>query len=181
METTFAAAAILTVPGLILFLGLQAVAIWLAHQPRLSAARLSLGYLGALAALAVLVAATSYVSPEEAVAVWHVPPDHYRQEMVREFAATYITTAAMAMVGISVVGLPALVWLHRCKRDTAINLVAASVAISLVFGLLSYLAMRGSSNIELFGWLGFLLLSHGVLATGVALGARLPWALRLEP
>ena len=181
METMFLAAVVTTIPGLLFFLGLPAIAIALARQPGLSAWRLAAGYIGALAVLGALVAATGYVPPEEASRVWHVPPERYWAVLVRDLLNTWVAAAFMAVLGISLVGVPALVYLHHRRLATAPNLVLASAAISLVFGVLTYLAMHWSSNVRFVELVTTFLVSHAAMAAGFALAARLPWAQRLEP
>jgi hypothetical protein len=55
------------------------------------------------------------------------------------------------------------------------------LVISTVVAILFYALMHSSSNTTFIETLGFLVVSHGVLAIGFALGARLPWASRLKP
>ena len=132
----------------------------LARRSGLSAARLAAGYVGALVALGLLVAATGYVSPEEASSIWHVPPDRYWPVLLRDLLNTWLAAATVAVVGISLVGVPTLVYLCHRRLATLPNLVLASLAISLVFGVLSYLAMHWSSNIRFLELIATFLVSH---------------------
>ena len=176
-----AAGAILSPIGLIICLLIPTIAIFLARRPQLSARRLAAGYIGALAALAILVAASSYVSPQDAISVWHVPPERYWTALIELFLGTFTVAAFISILGISFVGIPALVRLSNLGMATAPWLVLTSIAISIAIGLLAYALMHSSSNVPFFGTLGLLVVTHGVMAIGFALAARLPWELRLEP
>ncbi len=176
-----AAGAIMNPIGLIIFLLIPAIAILIARRPQLSAWRLVAGYVGALFALAVVIAATSYVSPQDAVSVWHVPPAGYWNALIELFVSTFVVAAFASIIGISFVGLPVLIGLSKSARATAPWLIAASLVISTVVAILFYALMHSSSNTTFIETLGFLVVSHGVLAIGFALGARLPWASRLKP
>lgn len=162
--------------GLIICILIPTITILLARRPQLSAGRLVAGYIGALFALAIVVGAWSYVSPQDAVAVWHVPPERYWDAMVEVFAGTFVATAFFSMVGISFVGIPVLVALSNSGRGTAPWLIIASVVISTVVAVIFYVLMYSSSNITFLGTLGLLVISHGILTIGFSLAARIPWA-----
>jgi len=175
METMMAAGAILSPVGLLICVLIPAITVFLARRPQLSAGRLAAGYIGALLALAVVVAASSYVSPQDAVSVWHVPPDRYWGALIELFVGTFVVAAVVSIVGISFVGIPVLIGLSNSGKATAPWLVVTSVAISTAVAILAYAVMHASSNITFFGTLGFLVVTHGVLAIGFAFAARLPW------
>lgn len=181
METMMAAGAILTPIGVIIGILIPSVAILIARRPQLSAGRLVAGYIGALCALAVVIASSTYVSPQDAVSVWHVPPDRYWGELIELFEDTFVVTAFASIVGISFVGIPVLVRLSYSGIATAPWLILMSVAISIAAAALAYALMHSSSNITFFGILGLLVVTHGVLAIGFSLAARLPWAFRSKP
>jgi hypothetical protein len=181
METMFAAAAILSPLGLLIAAAVPITAILLARRSRLSAARLVAGYAGALSALAVFVAATSYVSPEQAATLWKVPPGHYWGALAELFVSTFIVAAFTAVIGISIVGLPALLWLSERGKATAPWLILTSVVISLIFACFLSVIMLPSFNATVLGILGIMLIPHAMCAAGFAVAARLPWRLRLEP
>ena len=180
METMFAAAAILSPFGLMVSVLIPTIAIILARRPHLSAGRLVCGYVGALCALAVAVAASSYVSREDAASVWHVPPSRYWGALIELFAGTYVVAAFATIIGISLVGLPVLVWLSYKGRATAPWLILTAGAISTAVAILLYGLMHFSSNITLFETFSMLTVTHVVSATGFALAARLPWVLRVK-
>jgi hypothetical protein len=180
METMFAAAAIVSPFGLLISLLIPTFAIILVRSPYLSAGRLVCGYVGALCALAVAVAASSYVSREDAASVWHVPPSRYWGALIELFASTYVVAAFATIIGISLVGLPVLVWLSSKGRATAPWLILTAGAISTGVAILLYGLMHFSSNITLFETFSVLTVTHVVSATGFALAARLPWVLRVK-
>ena len=171
---------ILSPTGLIICILIPTITTLLARRPQLSAGRLVAGYIGALFALAIVVGASSYVSPQDAVAVWHVPPERYWDSMVELFAGTYVVAAFASIVGISFVGIPVLVALSNSGRASASWLIIASVVISTVMALIAYLLMHSSSNITFLGVLGPLVISHGILTIGFCLAARIPWAFVLK-
>ena len=173
-----AAALILSPLGLAICILTPIIAILFARSPKLSAGRLASGYIGALFALAAAVAASSYVSPHDAASIWHIPADRYWGTLIAEFVSTFAVAAFAAILGISFVGIPALLALSNSGRATAPWLVIVSVAISTVVALLMYLAMHWSSNITFWGTFFFLVISHSVLAIGFSLAARLPWTLK---
>jgi hypothetical protein len=180
METMWAAAWVLSPFGIFISLLIPAVAIALARGPYLSAARLAAGYIGALCALAVVVAATSYVSPEKSVSVWHVPPDRYWGALTELLVGTYVVAAFAAIMGISFVGLPVLVWLSGSGKATAPWLILTAGAISTAVAIVLYGLTFTLSNISFFETLVSLVVTHVVSATGFVLAARLPWVFRLK-
>jgi hypothetical protein len=181
METMMAAGLILNPVGLIICILVPAITIMLARRPQLSAARLAAGYIGALFALAVAVACSSYVSPQDAVSVWHIAPEVYWQELFAQFVSIFAVAAFASIVGISVVGIPVLIALSNYGRATGPWLVLASVLISTAMAMFLYLLERSSSDIALPGTLGFLVISHAILTIGFSLAARLPWTFASEP
>jgi hypothetical protein len=182
METMFAAAMILSPFGLIICLLIPTATIILARSPRLSAARLVAGYFGALCAVAVAVGASSYVSPEEAASVWHVPPDRYWGTLIELFVGAYAVAAFATIIGISFVGLPILFWLSGSRKATAPWLIltagAISTGVAIVLYVLTHISRSFSWDISFRELLTSLVVSHVVSAAGFALAARLPWALR---
>jgi hypothetical protein len=179
METLFAAAAIVSPIGIFIAVLCPAIAIVLARRPGLGPGRLVSGYLGALFALAILVAVTSYVSPQEAASVYKVTPEHYWSALAELFLSTLIVTAFGAILGISIVGLPTLLWLRAHGKGTAPWLILSSVIISLILSALFSVPMLLSSNSTVIGVIGIMLIPHMVCATGFAIAARLPWRLKV--
>jgi hypothetical protein len=109
METMMAAGMILSPRGLIICVLIPTTVIMLARRPQLSAARLAAGYIGALSTLAIAVADWSYVSPVNAVSVWHISPEVYWAELLGQFVSIFTVTAFVSIIGISVVGIPVLI------------------------------------------------------------------------
>ena len=179
METLFAAAAIASPLGGLITVLCPAFAIYLSRRPGFGPGRLISGYLGALLALAILVAVTSYVSPQQAAAVYKVTPEHYWSALAELYLSTLIVAGFAAILGISIVGLPALLWLRRRGKGTAPWLILSSVMISLVFSALLCVPMLLSSNTTITEILGIMLIPHVICATGFAVAARLPWRLRV--
>jgi hypothetical protein len=173
-----AEAMILSPIGLIICILIPWAAIFLAHRPQLSAVRLIGGYLGGLCTLAIAVAAYSYVSPQEAVSVWHVPPENYWSALFELLLSTFVVAAFVSLVGISVVGIPVLVRLSNRGMATAPWLILSSVAISTAFAIVVYVLRHSASDATFFDVLWFLVVSHVIVAAGFALAARLPWAFR---
>ena len=178
METLIAATAILSPIGLIFTFIVPAAAIAVARSPQLSAARLVAGYDGALFALAILVTAACYMSPEEALSVWQIPPDRYWQELAEDVLVTYVVAAFATIVGISIVGLPVLTWLSTRGKATTPWLLLYAGGISAGVSVMLYAAMYGSANVTLPEVLAVLVVTHVVSATGFGLAARLPWTLQ---
>ena len=176
-----AAGAILSPLGLIICILIPTITIFFARRLRLSAGRLAAGYVGALFALAVAIAASSYVSPQDALSVWHVPPNHYWGALVELFTSTFVVAAFASIIGISLVEIPILIGLSSSGMDTAPWLIVASLMISTAFAILAYALMDSSSNNTFFGILGYAVVAHSVITIGFSLGARLPWAFHLKP
>ena len=177
------AAAFMSPMGLMIILLVPTIAIGFARGPVLTTGRLLRGYAGSLLVLALVVAAASYVSPERALAVWHVPAERYYSVLFREFIFNFCAIAFVVVLGMSVFGVPLLVALLKAGRATTPWLILASVVISIVIVLAASAAMSGtfnpnSSSTDLLKGLGFVVIAHGVLATGFGIGARLPWAMR---
>lgn len=171
---------ILSPIGLIICILIPTITILLARRPQLSGGRLAAGYIGALFALAIVVGASSYVSPQDAVAVWHVPPERYWDAMVELFTGTFVAAAFVSIVGISFVRIPVLVALSNAGRGTAPWLIMSSAVISTVIAVVFCLLMHSSSNITFLGILAPLVVGHGVLTAGFSLAARIPWAPKLK-
>jgi NAD/NADP transhydrogenase beta subunit len=159
METMMVAELILSPFGLIICIFIPTITIVIARRPQLSASRLVAGYMGALFALAVVVGASSYVSPQDAVSIWHIPPERYWDSLVELFLGTFVVAAFASIVGISFVGIPVLVALSNSGRATAPWLIIASAVISTVMAIIAYLLMHSSSNMTFLGTLGLLVLT----------------------
>jgi hypothetical protein len=181
METMMVAGLILSPFGLIICIFIPTITIVVARRPQLSARRLVAGYIGALFALAVSVGASSYVSPQDAVWIWHIPPERYWDSLVGLFLGTFVVAAFVSIVGISFVGIPVLVALSNSGRATAPWLIISSAVISTVVAIIAYLIMHSSFDITFLETLGLLLISHSILTIGFSLAARLPWKLALKP
>ena len=180
METMMAAGLVLNPIGIAICVLIPAIAIFFLRRPGLSAGRLISGYVGALCALALGVAVSSYMSPAEAKSLWHVSQENYWGAMYELFLDTFAVVAFAAIVGISFVGLPILVKLSKVGMATAPWLILTSVAISAAVAILYCVMGWRSSSATLMGIATYLLISHAVSATGFALAARLPWSLRTE-
>src|SRR6185503_13157162 len=57
-----------------------------AQPPALSRRQLVLGYVGIFVGCVIVSAWDSYVSPDEALAVWKVPPENYWGATIQEFS-----------------------------------------------------------------------------------------------
>jgi hypothetical protein len=178
MGTLFAASAITSPFGLVLLFLVPTVVVVAARGPVLTASRLVAGYLGALVALSLPAAAITYVLPEHASAVWHIPAERYWSALLTSFLATFITLGFVAVMGISFVGIPALLALAARGKATAPWLIAAAAMISLVVGTVLGLTMTASTSSTFLELVAFVLLPHLICAIGFAVAARLPWTLR---
>lgn len=177
METMMAAGFVLSPLGLIIFFLVPAFTIFATKRPYLTAGRLISGYAGSLFALAIVVAASSYVSPQEAVSVWHVPPSRYWAALIELIFGTFVVDAFASIIGISFVGVPTLIFLARHGMATAPWLILASVFLSAVAAVLAFAVLYSSTDITFVGILWRLVGTHAALAVGFALAARLPWTM----
>jgi NAD/NADP transhydrogenase beta subunit len=177
MDNTFSDTATFGLAYL-LFLGLAAAfGVYIARNKSLTARRLLAGYLGALGALAALVALYSYVPRSKAVSLWQIAPHDYWHELIRVFLTTFAMASSFTVLGMSVIGMPALNYLSRLHRATAPWLIACSVAISTLAAVWVKF-MPGYPIYESFPYIWTtLLLMHCICAAGFAFAARLPWTL----
>jgi len=124
-----------------------------------------------------MAAASSYVTREEAVTVWHVPAANYREVVTREFVNTATLLIWFAAVGISVVGIPVVLALVRRGFGTVPWVLLASAAISIVslaaFALVFMLPAH--TDIPVLRLVLFFIGSHLALSLGFCVGANLPW------
>jgi hypothetical protein len=139
---------------------------------RITLSRLVGGYLGALLVVVLICAASSYVSPEEAQAVWKVPPENYWTALWHQFLTLFVTLCYATILGIAVIGAPAIFLLNWRQRATVpwILLVAAIISIAAALLLETFIASRHAIQT-----IGYLVGGHLLLALGFCLGARLPW------
>ena len=77
---------------------------------RVSALRLASGLACVVLMAALLAAMSSYVSPEEALR-FGVSAENYAGALAREFSMQATISVYVAVVGCSLVGIPATVWL----------------------------------------------------------------------
>jgi hypothetical protein len=138
----------------------------------ISVARLVGGYLGALAVVVLICAVTGYVSPEEAQTVWKVPPENYWTALWREFLTLFVMLCYATVLGIAVVGAPAIFLLNWKQRATVpwVLVAAAIISIGAALVLETFIASRNPVQT-----IGYLVGGHLLLALGFCLGARLPW------
>jgi len=135
--------------------------------------RLVGGYLGALVVITAICAAISYVSPYEAETVWKVPPENYWSALGRQFLTSFVIFCYAAILGIAVVGAPAIFLLNWKRRATIPWVIGVSVLISLLAVVLLETFLAPSRNV--LQTIGFITGAHVLLALGFCIGARLPW------
>jgi len=145
--------------------------------PVVPANRLLPAYACALLACAVASAVMSYVSPEEALLKWKVPPENYWNAELNEFFTTYAFAAYASLLGIATVGLPVIIHLGRRGLATIPVVLAAATVISLLLAAL--MSVGDSPPFRHFGALAKeLVYGHLLVAMAFCLGAGLPWRRR---
>lgn len=144
------------------------------HPPAIKARRLLPAYACALAACALASAVMSYVSPEEALLRWKVPPENYWNAQLNEFVSTFAFAAYASLLGIAAIGLPVIFGLARRGFATAPAVLVAAAVISMLFAAL--MAAGSTSPFHHFLALASeLVYGHVLIAAGFCLGAGLPW------
>jgi hypothetical protein len=138
----------------------------------ISPSRLLGGYLGAIAVVTLVCAATSYVSPEEAQAVWKVPPEHYWSALWRQFLPSFVILCYATVLGIAVIGAPAIFVLNWKRRATVPWILVLAATISVLGALALESFIRSRHPLET---VAYLVGGHLLLALGFSLGARIPW------
>ncbi len=151
--------------------------------------RLVGGYLGAIVACALIAIVESYVSPQEATTVWHVPADQYWSVELHEFLDGFVLLTYCAIVGIAVVGAPVIFFLDHLGRASILWVLSASIVISLVASLIITIVLVGISHpsdrpVHDFSsaspLVPLLVGTHLFIALGFCLGARLPWQVKSQ-
>lgn len=140
----------------------------------ISLSRLAGGYLGAVMVVVLICAVSSYVSPEEAKTVWKVPFESYWNALWREFLTLFVIFFYGSILGIAVVGAPAIFLLNWKQRATVpwILLIATIISIIAALIIVSVIAPRNPMQT-----IGYLVGWHLLLALGFCVGAGLPWKL----
>jgi hypothetical protein len=140
---------------------------------RISARRLLGGYLGAVLAAVLICLAISLVSPEEAQRVYRVPAGKYWSALWHTFLTMFVILFYVTLIGIAVVGVPAILFLSSKQRATVPWILLVATLISIVFAIVLEFFVRSKSPSHTIAALvgGHWLL----LALGFCLGARLPW------
>lgn len=145
-----------------------------ASEAPISRRRLFFGYAGVVVASGLVVAATSYVSPQEALDTWKIPTERYWSALLEQFVVLFVLFTYVALIGVALVGAPAIYWLARRGHGTIPWVLVLSAAISVmataVLVQMSNSPMRSflSDAPLLVGW-------HLALAIGFCIAARLPW------
>ena len=144
--------------------------------PPLSKSRLFFGYLGVVVGCLGIAAVSGYVSPEEALARWGVPPEQYWQVLLAGVATMSVLLVYVALMCVAIIGAPAIFALARCGQGNAPAVLVISIAISLV-GALALVQFSQSSSTSFVRDAPYLVGTHLVLALGFCVGAKLPWKL----
>lgn len=139
---------------------------------RISARRLLGGYLGAVFAAVLICAATSYISPEEAQRVYRVPAENYWSALWHTFLTMFVILFYVTLVGIAVVGVPAILFLNSKQRATVPWILLVATIISIAGAVILEIFVRSKNPLLT---IGAVVGGHWLLAIGFCLGARLPW------
>jgi hypothetical protein len=144
------------------------------HSPVIKVRRLLPAYACALVACALGSVVMSYVSPEEAMLKWKVPPENYWNAQLNEFVSTFAFAAYASLLGIAAIGIPVIFGLARRGFATAPAVLVAAAAISMLFAAL--MAAGSASPLRHFLALACeLVFGHVLVAAGFCVGAGLPW------
>ena len=142
--------------------------------PVIRVRRLVIAYVCALVASALVSAAISYVSPEEALLKWKVPAENYWNAQLNEFLVTFTFALYATLIGIAVIGLPIIVQLGRRRLASVpiVLFVAALISLTLAALMSSgdsppFRHFLAAANELVFG--------HVVVAAAFCIGAGLPW------
>ena len=132
-----------------------------------------------LALLAALPAALfiSYISPEEAMSRFKVPPENYWKAQLNEALVTFTFAAYATSLGIAVVGLRAIILLARFRMASVPAVMAAAVAISVV----ACATMTIGDDPAFKNFLPLareLVAGHVLTAMAFCVGVGLPWRAR---
>jgi hypothetical protein len=176
METLLLAGMILSPVGLIALVLIPVLPVFIARSREFSAMRLAMGYMGAILALAVVVAFSVYISPQEASSQWGVSAEDYWNAIASDFVATLAVATLFVVIGISLFGLPILALLRHFGRATIPWWLGSSLITSLMVASLFFLAIRSSSNATFLGLVGPALVTHAAMALGFGLAAGMPWS-----
>jgi hypothetical protein len=180
MESAWMAAALMHPVGLlVLFVAVISSSYILLslRDPPLRRRQLVGGYVGLVAFALGMAAAGSYVSPEDAVQIWKVPPEAYWSALLDGFFTSAVLAVYIGLMGSSVVGVPVIFWLARRGLKGAPWVLGASVVISTIAAAL--LAQTSTHPFETFlRDTPYLAGAHLLLALGFCIGARLPWVAR---
>lgn len=169
--------------SLICWLAILTISVSVVHRNPITRScipplRLVTGYLGAILACIVISALVAYVSPDEAITVWHVPPERYWEVMKNEFFSILILTTMIGTTGIAIVGLPVIFRLARTGRAKIGWVLLTSVAVSMVFSLMFSVFFLISTQPWLAQTLKLMELSvsaHLLIALCFSVGAGLRW------
>jgi hypothetical protein len=146
------------------------------QPPLIRVHRLLVGYALAALACAVVSAALAYVSPEESLHRWKVPPERYWQAQLGEFLATFTLGLYATLLGIAAIGLPIITFRGRRGLASVSTVLLAAAVVSLAVA-----AVMASGNTPPFRHFGALarelVFGHMVIAAAFCVGAGVPWQL----
>lgn len=168
---------------LIFWLGILTTSVYLVHRTPTARScipptRLVAGYFGAFLACIAISAFASYVSRDEAIAVWHVPPERYWEAMKNEFFSNLILTTMIGTTGIAIIGLPVIFRLARIGRAKIGWVLLTSLAVSIVFSFMFSVIFLISTQpwlAETLRLLEFSASAHLLIALCFSVGAGLRW------
>ena len=144
------------------------------RQDALGYSQLVWGYMGVAVAALIISAASTYISPEDALYKWKVPTDQYWSVIVETFITTSIWTLYFSLMGVAIIGVPIILALARSGLGTTPWVLGTSILISGTAIIFLLQPMSSSLGQLLRGGLT-LIGEHLMLTFGFCLAARIPW------
>lgn len=150
------------------------------RPPPFSKGQLACGYAAAVIMSLLMVAVASYVSPEDALAKWKVPPERYWSAVLSGFLPLAVSSVYLTILGIAIIGSPSIYVLSRFGYATSPWVLILSCVISLVFAAISIEGVRPYDSLseKLASFVKdapFFVQTHLLLCLAFCVGARLPW------
>lgn len=168
---------------LVFWLGLLSTSCFVAYRNPITHScipplRLVTGYFGVFLACIPISALHSYISPDEASHMWHIPPERYWNVMKNEFFSNLMITTMIGTSGIAIVGLPVIFRLARVERASIGWVLLTSIAISITFSLVFSVFFLTSTQpwiVLTFKLIKISAPAHLLMALCFCIGAGLRW------
>lgn len=132
------------------------------------------GYIGIIAACAIISAALVYVPPDVSVSTFKIEPDKYWEVIKREFIVVFIVFTYFSLIGTAIFGMPVIYVLAKKDLATIPAVLGASIAISTVFSALISLSSQKSINTFIDLTLSITVI-HLLTTFAFCIGARFRW------